>query len=419
MTASATGRPGSSSGSGVGYDVIVVGARCGGAPAAMLLARAGYRVLILDRARFPRDTLSTLYIHQPGTALLDRWGLLDRVAATGCPPITSAMHRMGQVAVEGAPTPVHGIHAAYAPRRYLLDALLAKAATDAGAEFREDCRVTDVVVEDGRAVGVRWRTASGSGTDRAALVVGADGMRSVVAGAVRAETVREHPPLTCVYYGYWEGMPVTRFEAHAVRGRWVGCLPTNDGRTLLAVYFPQAEFEAVRRDLPAAYLGGLAAAAPELYERALAGTRVGPLRGSGTQRNFFRRAAGPGWALVGDAGHHKDSITADGITAAFQQAALLAARLGADLPDPARRQAALERYALDRDRMLAARYSDTLALARLRADRVEARIAGLAHDPAWVQAFFDRAAGTGPDLVPVPDPVPDLVPGNRSEEVPA
>jgi 2-polyprenyl-6-methoxyphenol hydroxylase-like FAD-dependent oxidoreductase len=338
VTAPATGRSGSAS--CAGYDAIVVGARCGGAPAAMLLARAGYRVLMLDRARFPRDTLSTLYIHQPGTALLDRWGLLDRVAATGCPPITSAMHRMGRVAVEGTPTPIHGIHAAYAPRRYLLDTLLAEAATEAGAEFREDCRVTDVVVEDGRTVGVRWRTASGSGADHAALVVGADGMRSVVADAVRAEAVREHPPLTCVYYGYWEGVPVTRFEAYAVRGRWVGCLPTNDGRTLIAVYFSQAEYHAVRRDLPAAYLGGLAAAAPELHERVLAGTRVGPLHGSGTQRNFFRRAAGPGWALVGDAGHHKDSITADGITAAFQQAALLAARLGADLPDPARRQAA-------------------------------------------------------------------------------
>jgi 2-polyprenyl-6-methoxyphenol hydroxylase-like FAD-dependent oxidoreductase len=405
VTAPATGR------SGAGYDAIVVGARCGGAPTAMLLARAGYRVLLLDRARFPRDTLSTLYIHQPGTALLDRWGLLDRVAATGCPPITSAMHRMGRVTVEGTPTPVHGIHAARAPRRYLLDALLAGAAAEAGAEFRQDCRVTDVIVEDGRAVGVRWRTAAGSGTDHAALVVGADGMRSVVADAVRAELVREHPPLTCVYYGYWEGVPVARFEAYAVRGRWVGCLPTNDGRTLVAVYFPQAEYQAVRGDLAAGYLDGLAAAAPELHERVLAGTRVGPLHGSGTQRNFFRRAAGAGWALVGDAGHHKDSITADGITAAFQQAALLAARLGADLPDPARRQAALERYAVDRDRMLAARYSDTLALARLRADRGEARIAGLADDPAWVRAFFDRAAGTGPDLVPVPD--------NQSEEVPA
>ncbi|MDI2125659.1 NAD(P)/FAD-dependent oxidoreductase [Yinghuangia seranimata] len=398
-------------GPGPAYDAIVVGARCGGAPTAMLLARAGYRVLMLDRARFPRDTLSTLYIHQPGTALLDRWGLLDRVAATGCPPITTAMHRMGGVTVEGAPSPVGGVHAAYAPRRYLLDALLAEAAVDAGVEFRDDCRVTDVLVEDGRAVGVRWRTASGGGTDRAALVIGADGMRSVVAAAVQAEPVREHPPLTCVYYGYWEGVPVTRFEAYAVRGRWVGCLPTNDGRTLIAVYFPQAEYPAVRQVLPAAYLDGLAAAAPELHERARAGTRIGPLYGSGTQRNFFRRAAGPGWALVGDAGHHKDSITADGITAAFQQAAHLAARIGADLRDPARLEAASERYTADRDRMLATRYTDTLALARLRADRIEARIAGAVHDPAWVQAFFDRAAGSGPDLVPVPD--------IRSQEVPA
>jgi 2-polyprenyl-6-methoxyphenol hydroxylase-like FAD-dependent oxidoreductase len=391
-----TGGPGS-------YDAIVVGARCGGAPTAMLLARAGHRVLMIERARFPRDTLSTLYIHQPGTALLDHWGVLGDVAATGCPPITTALHRMGGVTIEGAPSPVCGIGAAYAPRRLLLDAVLADAAVAAGVEFRQGCRVTDVLVADGRAAGVRWRTATGVGTDRAPLVVGADGMRSVVADAVRSPITREYPMMTCVYYGYWADVPVSRFEAYAVRGRWVGCVPTNDGHTLVGAYFPQSEYARVRADVSGAYLGAVAAAAPELAERLRAGTRVGPLYGTGTQRNFFRRAAGPGWALVGDAGHHKDSISADGITAAFQQAALLAARVGGDLRDPPRLQAALDRYTADRDRLLGGRYADTLALARLRADRLEPRLAELAADPVQVRGFFDRAAGTGPELADLID----------------
>lgn len=383
------------------YDVIVVGARCAGAPTAMLFARAGYRVLMLERARFPRDTLSTLYIHQPGSALLDAWGLLDRVTATGCPPITAATHRMGEVTVAGAPTPIGGIGAAYAPRRYLLDTILADAATAAGVEFREQCQVTDVVFDGDRAMGVRWRSGTGTGTDAATLVVGADGMRSVVADSVRAPVTRENPVSSCVYYGYWEGVPADRFEAYAVRGHWVGCVPTNDGRTLIGVYRPQAAYAALRARPEAGYLEGLAAAAPELHDRARAGTRVERLFGCGVQLNFFRRAFGPGWALVGDAGHHKDSITADGITAAFRQAALLTACVGTDLHDEPLLRAALRRFALHRDRLLADRYTDALALARLRPDRGQDRLAAIADDPVLTRRFLDRAAGPAPDMTDV------------------
>lgn len=388
----ASGRPAEAA-----YDVIVVGARCAGAPTAMLFARAGYRVLMLERTRFPRDTLSTLYIHQPGVALLDAWGVLDRVTATGCPPITSAMHQLADVRLEGAPAPVRGIGAAYAPRRYLLDSVLAEAATEAGVEFREQCQVTGLVFAGDRVAGVRWRAGAATGTDVAALVVGADGMRSLVADAVSAPVTLEHPSLSCVYYGYWEGVQADRFEAYAIRGRWVGCVPTNDGRTLIGVYFPQREYPSIRTRAESAYLDGLRAAAPELYERARAGTRTERLFGCGAQPNFFRRAAGSGWALVGDAGHHKDSITADGITAAFRQAALLTASIGGDLHDGPLLCKALARYARQRDRVLAERYTDALALARLRPDRGQSRLAAIADDPAQVQRFFDRAAGPDPD----------------------
>ena len=169
------------------YDAIVVGARCAGSPTAMLLARAGYRVLLVDRAGFPSDTLSTHYIHQPGVARLRRWGLLDRVVATGCPPARRMTFDVGPFALSGAPTPADGADAAYAPRRYLLDQILLEAASAAGAEVRERFSVGELLIEDGRVTGIRGRQAGGATvTERAAIVIGADGMRSRVARAVGA-----------------------------------------------------------------------------------------------------------------------------------------------------------------------------------------------------------------------------------------
>ena len=134
------------------YDAIVVGARCAGSPTAMLLARAGRRVLLLDRATFPRDTLSTHYIHQSGVARLARWGLLDRLAATGCPPIRRYRFDVGPFALTGVPPPIDGVDAAYSPRRYVLDQLLADAAVEAGAELREGVTVEELLAEGGRVV---------------------------------------------------------------------------------------------------------------------------------------------------------------------------------------------------------------------------------------------------------------------------
>src|SRR4051812_48362178 len=143
------------------YDAIVVGARCAGAPTAMLLARAGHRVLLVDRARFPSDTLSTHAIHAPGVAALRRWGLLDAVTATGCPPLTTYSFDFGAFTLSGTPRPCEGGSAGYAPRRYLLDSLLVEAAAAAGAEVRENVSVQDVIVEDGAVVGVRGHGPDG------------------------------------------------------------------------------------------------------------------------------------------------------------------------------------------------------------------------------------------------------------------
>lgn len=143
------------------YDALVVGARCAGAPLAMLLARMGHRVLLVDRATFPSDTLSTLWIHPPGLAALRRWGLLDAVAATGCPPIATYAFDFGPFTITGTPHPHDGISTAYAPRRTVLDAMLVEAAAGAGAEVRERFTVDDVLIEDGVVTGVRGRGGDG------------------------------------------------------------------------------------------------------------------------------------------------------------------------------------------------------------------------------------------------------------------
>ncbi len=124
------------------YDVLVVGTRCGGAPLCMLLARRGIEVLGIDRAHFPSDTISTHFLWPRTTSLLAKWGLLDELAATGCPPIRRVTVDYGPVAISGRPSAVEGTASMFSPRRIVLDQLLVAAARRAGAEMRDEvtCR---------------------------------------------------------------------------------------------------------------------------------------------------------------------------------------------------------------------------------------------------------------------------------------
>ncbi|MGW2226521.1 FAD-dependent oxidoreductase [Streptomyces formicae] len=388
------------------YDVVVVGARSAGAATAMLLARAGHRVLLLDRARFPSDTLSTQHVHRPGLRLLDRWGLLGPLRDGGCPPVRHISYALeGELMLEG-PVPVEeGIDAVYAPRRYVLDGLVADAAVASGAEFRDGCTVTGVLTgDDGRVTGVTCRTDGGATQEIGArLVVGADGMRSTVARLVGARTEREDAPMTCVYYGYWAGLPA-QFEVHERTGRLIGVVPTHDELTLVAAYFPQAEFPDVRRDPNLAYAEALRSTAPDLAERAAGAHRVERLRGTGSQFNFFRQATGPGWVLVGDAGCHKDSITGTGISDAFEQAAALADAVaeglgeesgkgpGEGFADAAALDAALHGFAAARDRLMEPRYQMALDSAGLQVtDERRGFLRWIASDPGSTRAFLSVA----------------------------
>src|SRR5262249_45457548 len=195
------------------YDAIIVGARCAGSPTAMLLAREGYRVLLVDRAGFPSDTLSTHLIHAPGVAALRRWGLLDQLTATDCPPIDTFSFDFGPLTIRGTPEPADGNTIAYAPRRTVLDKILVDAADQAGAEVREHFTVEDLVIEDGAVVGVRGHANGGASVvERARVVIGADGRNSRVARAVGAQQYDEKPMLQWSYYTYWSGLPMDGME---------------------------------------------------------------------------------------------------------------------------------------------------------------------------------------------------------------
>ncbi|WPP34370.1 NAD(P)/FAD-dependent oxidoreductase [Streptomyces sp. CL7] len=375
------------------YDVIVIGARCAGSPTAMLFARQGYRVLLLEKARFPQDTLSSHYLHMQGVALLERWGLLDRIRESGAQPITHQVYQGPGVRIEGFSLPIDGLTTTYAPRRYVLDPILAEGAVAAGVEFRQGCAVKDLVFEDDRVVGVRYSTPGGTeATDRARLVVGADGMRSLVARKAGAEYVMEHPRMTTTYYSYWSGVPAD-FELYERPGRWIGVLPTNDDLTLLMTYFPQADYNQVRKNVEPAYLEALRTTAPELYERMRSGRREEQLYGTGHQENFFRKAHGPGWVLVGDAVTHKDSITARGITEAFVQAQSLTGFIGENLHDEAALRTALRRYENELGNEALHHYQGALNVAELKPEGRTEMLRKLVGHQEHIDRYFSTLSG--------------------------
>jgi 2-polyprenyl-6-methoxyphenol hydroxylase-like FAD-dependent oxidoreductase len=346
------------------FDAIVIGARCAGAPTAMLLAQRGHRVLLVDRATFPSDTLSTNVIHAPGVAALRRWGLLDDVLATGCPPFDTYNFDFGTFTISGSPPPCDGLSFGIAPRRTVLDKVLVDAAACAGAEVRERFRVDELVFDGNRVAGLRGRDAEGRPfTEHARVVIGADGRGSAVARAVGAETYNEKPRLQWAYYAYWSDLPVAGFETVIRPDRGWGAVPTNDGLTMLVVGWPFAEAAAYKADIEANYLRTIDLD-PAFAERVRSATRQERFAG-GAVHNRFRKPYGPGWALVGDAGYNKDPITAQGIGDAFRDAELLTAALHATLVDGRPYADAMADYQAARDARVLPIYEFTTQMATL------------------------------------------------------
>jgi 2-polyprenyl-6-methoxyphenol hydroxylase-like FAD-dependent oxidoreductase len=295
------------------YDAIVIGSRCAGAPTAMLLARRGRRVLLVDRATQPSDVVSGHAIQPAGVARLAGWGLLDRVRATGTPFTSRVRFDFGPIVLDGTPDPVEGQDAVVCIRRTILDALLTDAAAEAGAEVRLGFTVKELLHEDGRVVGIRGRDASGAVVEeRATIVVGADGAHSFVARSVGARAYAEHPATTLAAYSYWRGLDLDACELYARPGRFVIALATNGGLAIVVQVAPVAEAGRFRADLERA-VADTFAMVPHLGERVAAAQRVERFRLSTDTAAFLRVPHGPGWALVGDAAHHVDPITAQGM----------------------------------------------------------------------------------------------------------
>jgi flavin-dependent dehydrogenase len=310
------------------YDAIIVGARCAGSPLAMLLARKGYRVLLLDKASFPSDTISTHHIHQPGVAHLKRWGLLEKLRASNCPPTTQIKFDLGPFALVGAPPPAGDTAESYGPRRRVLDKILVDAAVEAGAELRERFTVEELTTDGTAITGIRGHDANGATvTEHARIVIGADGARSMVADAVKAPIYFDRGMLTCNYYTYWSGVQHEGVELYPRAGRTIVVDKTNDGLSMICIVFPREELDSIRSNIEGEYLRTIKENAPALFERLSNAKREERFAGTGFLPNFFRRPYGHGWALVGDAGYVKDPILAQGITDSFSHAEMLAEAL--------------------------------------------------------------------------------------------
>jgi flavin-dependent dehydrogenase len=326
------------------YDAIVVGARCAGSPTAMLLARMGYQVLLLERAAFPSDSIRNHFIQHSGVVQLHRWGLLPTVIASNCPPIRTFTTDFGDFPLSEPVEQGDGVDATFAPRRIVLDKLLADAAEAAGAELRDRFAVHELLWDNDHVVGVRGRSSGGAMVDEyARIVIGADGAHSVVAKTVQAARYNEHRPLTYSYYSYFNDVPMAGIEVWIRPDRAYINFPTNDGLTCVAMQAPVDGFHGFRSNIEGNFYKALDDV-PELAVRVRAGRRAERWYGTADLSNFFRKPYGPGWALVGDAGFHKDPILAQGISDAFRDAELLASAINAGFTDGTSLDEALRTY---------------------------------------------------------------------------
>jgi 2-polyprenyl-6-methoxyphenol hydroxylase-like FAD-dependent oxidoreductase len=294
----------------------------------MLLARKGYRVLLVDKASFPSDTISTHIIWPHGAEALDRWGLLDRVAATGCPPIARNMvFDVGPLALKGGVTNTNGGRGGLCPRRIVLDKLLVDAAVESGVELRENFTVEELLVDGDRVAGIKGHGRNGGSVEeRAKMIIGADGVHSFVARAVGAEEYDTLPPLATFFYSYFSGVGAEDIEQYVGEYQGAAYFPTNDGLTIVAAVWPAKRFQEIRTDIEANVMG-VHRQLP-VADRLQNARREEKWYGTAGVPNYFRKPYGPGWALVGDAGHEVDPITGQGINDAFLDVELLVEAIG-------------------------------------------------------------------------------------------
>jgi flavin-dependent dehydrogenase len=358
------------------YDVVIVGGRIAGASTALLLARAGLRVAVVERAARGADTVSTHGLMRAGVIQLSRWDLLHRVVDAGTPPITRTVFHYAdgdEVQVSIRPSP--GVDALYAPRRTVLDRILIEAAEEAGAVVLHETAVTCLLRDtEGRVRGVVAQDARGARMQLgAAITVGADGIRSVVAQQTGAPVLHQGTSASAVLYRYIGDLGADSYEWAYGDGAGAGLLPTNDGATCVFVGTTPERMRRLRRSgREQAFATLLASAAPVLADRALDTAEWSQMRGWAGVPGHLRQSWGPGWALVGDAGYYKDPITTHGMSDGLRDAELLADGILAmfsGTPGPI----AMAAYQDTRDRLSMSLFAATEEVARFDWDCVRAR----------------------------------------------
>ena len=310
------------------YDALVVGARCAGAATAMLLARTGMRVLVVDRGRYGTDTISTHALMRGAVLQLHRWGVLPRLRSAGTPPVRETTFHYGDEAITVAIASAHGVDALYAPRRTLLDRVLVDAAREAGAAVQYGCTLVNLARDsEGRVCGATVLDPGGKPIGiKADFVIGADGVCSNVARLAGADILRQARHTTAVIFGYFRGMPQAGYHWWYHPGIGAGTIPTNGGRhcVFVAVSPERLRNGPLPRDSAALFKEALRDVDPALAALVAQSEPDSVLSLFAGRKGFLRQAYGPGWALVGDAGYFKDPLTAHGITDALRDAELLA-----------------------------------------------------------------------------------------------
>jgi 2-polyprenyl-6-methoxyphenol hydroxylase-like FAD-dependent oxidoreductase len=344
---------------------------------------------------FPSDAVSTHILHPPGVEALARWGLLEPLAATGCPSFTEYRFDFGPLVIAGSPG------TAYCPRRIVLDKLLVDAAAEAGVEVREGFTLDDVVVDEGQVTGIRGHDRGGhSVTERARVVVGADGKHSRIAAAVGAHTYGQKPVVEGAYYAYFSGVPLDRLEVCIRPDRAAAAAPTHDGQILVLAAWPVDELDAFRADIEAHFLRTLDLS-PILGPLVRSGAREGRFHASGDLPGFLRHPYGPGWALVGDAGYTTDPQTAQGISDAFRDAERITAALDDALSGRRPYDQAMADFHQARDDEVMPMFDLTFELAKLEPPPPELVeiLAAAAGNHRAMDAFAGMMAG----VLPVPE----------------
>ena len=347
------------------YDVAIVGGRIAGASTALLLARVGVRVVLVDHGRRGSDTVSTHGLMRGAVLQLSRWGVLPDVVAANTPPIREVVfHYADGEDISVTIRPSEGVDALYAPRRHLLDRILVDAAAAAGADVLHETTATELIRDaSDRVTGVRVRGRRNESMSlHAPLTIGADGVRSTVAAETAAPVILKGSSASAVLYRYLTDLPAAGYEWAYGEGAAAGLIPTNDYTCVFVATTPARMHSLRSSGAEQAFAALLASAAPSLVDRVADAKRATSLRGWGGVPGYLRRGWGDGWALVGDAGYFKDPITTHGMTDALRDAELLADAVLAVLSGCGE-ASAFEAYEGTRDRLSRDMFDVTEAVA--------------------------------------------------------